>query len=55
MLKQNFLFDLEKLSKYWASTVNVLSLNPCVGSLPKIKIFFSYYQYKQMSSYKLQK
>ena len=35
---QNFLFDLEKLTKYYASAHNALSSNPCVGHLPRIKI-----------------
>ena len=39
-LKRNFLFDLEKLIKYSASSANVVLSNPCVGPLPKIKIFF---------------
>ena len=40
MLKQNFLFDLEKLTEYWPSAVNVVSSNPCDGRKPRIKIFF---------------
>ena len=39
-LEQNFLFDVEKLSEYWASVVNVVSHNPCVGPFPRIKIYF---------------
>ena len=38
--KQNFLFDLEKLIEYWASAVNVVSTDPCVSPLPRIKISF---------------
>ena len=39
-LKQNFLFDLEKLIEYWVSVVNVVSSYPCVGPLPRVKISF---------------
>ena len=35
-----FLFHLESLIKYWASADKVVSSNLCVGSLPKIKIYF---------------
>ena len=49
------LFDLEKLSEYQASTVKVVSSNPCVGHIPRIKISFFYYQYAQIRSYQLQK
>ena len=41
MLKQNVLFNLEKLIKYWASAVSAVSSNPCVGPSPRIKTFFS--------------
>ena len=36
-LKQNFIFDLEKLIEYWASAVNLVSSNPCVGPLLRIQ------------------
>ena len=39
-LKQNFLFDHEKLIECLASAVNVVSSNPCVGSIPKINFSF---------------
>ena len=39
-LRQNFLFSLEKLTDHWASPVNVVSSNPCVGPKPRIKISF---------------
>ena len=44
-----------KLTEYWDSAVNVVSSNPCVGSLPRIKISSSYYQYAWINSYQLQK
>ena len=53
-LKQNFMSGFVKLIEYWGSAVNVW-FNPCVGPLPRIKIFFLYYQCPQMSSYQLQK
>ena len=40
MIKQNVLFDIEKLIEYWDSAVNVVSSNPCVGPIPRIKISF---------------
>ena len=40
MLKQNFLFDFEKLTECWASPANVASSNPYVGHVPRIKIYF---------------
>ena len=40
MLKQNFLFNFEKLVEYRGSAVNVVWSNPCVGTLPRIKISF---------------
>ena len=54
-LKQNFLFDLEKLIDYWGSAVNVVRSNPCVGPIRRIKVLFSYYQYAQRISYELKK
>ena len=38
--KQNFLLDLEKLIEYRAFAVNRASFYPCVGPLPRIKIYF---------------
>ena len=55
MLKHNFLFGLEKLCEYWASAVKVESFNSFVGPLPKIKIYFPYYQCAHTNSYQLQK
>ena len=40
---------------FLASAVNVVSSNPCVGLSPEVKISLFYYQFAQMSSYKLQK
>ena len=45
--------DRVQLIGYFASAVNLVSPNPCVGPSPKLKI--SYYQHAQMSSYQLQK
>ena len=39
-LKQNFLCDLEKLIEYFASAVNVVSSNLCVGPSSRIKMSF---------------
>ena len=40
-LKQNSLFDLQKLIEYWASAVHVVSSNPSIGlwSIIKISLF----------------
>ena len=38
MVKQNFLFDFEKLIDYWVSAVKVVSFNSCVGPLLRIKV-----------------
>ena len=50
----SFLFDLQKLTEYWASAVNVVSSNFYVGSIPRIKISF-FLLSMLMSSYKLRK
>ena len=34
------MFGFVKLIEYWASGVNVVLFNPCVGPLPRIKIYF---------------
>ena len=39
MLKQNFIAGLVKLIEYSAPAFNVF-FNPCVGTLPRIKIYF---------------
>ena len=39
-LNTNLLPDCAKLIRYFASTVNVVSTNPCVGPSPRIKISF---------------
>ena len=39
-LKQMFLFNLEKFTKYWASAFKVVSSNLCLGRKPRIQIFF---------------
>ena len=39
------MFGCVKLIEYWASAVNVVIFNPCVGPLPRIKISFPYDQY----------
>ena len=49
-MMKTFLFDLENLIEYWASSVNVVSSNPFVGPVSKIKILFFSYQYAQISS-----
>ena len=51
---QIFFPDCIKLVGYFTSAVNAVSSNPCVGSSPRIKISFPYYQHAQMSSYQLQ-
>ena len=38
-LEQNISFDLEKLIEYWASAVNVVSSNLCVGSYEEFFFF----------------
>ena len=38
-MKQNFLFDLEKLIECWVSAVNIVSSNLFVGPSPRMKIF----------------
>ena len=48
-LKQNFLFDFERLIKYSDSAVNVVWSYPCVGFLPIIIYIFSCYQYAMIS------
>ena len=53
-LKQNSVFDLEKLIEYWASAVNAVS-NPRVAPLPRTEIPFLLLQHAQMSSNKIQK
>ena len=42
-LKQNSLFDLEKLIEYWASAVNVVSSNPLTGLWSIINVSFFCY------------
>ena len=40
-LKTNIFPDCVKLIGYFASAVNVVSSNPCVGPSPRVKISFS--------------
>ena len=42
---------MKNLIEHWAPAIKVISSNPCAGPLLRIKIFFSYYQYAQMSSH----
>ena len=42
-LSTNLFPDSVKLIGYFASGVNVVSSNPCVGPSPKLKISFPYY------------
>ena len=37
---RNILFDLEKEIRHLVSAVKVISSNPCVGPIPRIKISF---------------
>ena len=42
-LKQNCLFDLANLIEYWTSALNLVSSNPWVGPLSRIKMSFFCY------------
>ena len=53
-LKTSFFLFSVKLIEYIFSAVSVWS-NTYVGPLPRIKIFFFYYQYPEMNSYLLQR
>ena len=55
IIMQNFLFDLEKLIEYSPSVGTVVSSNPCVGPLPRIKISLFLLSVWTYESYQLQK